>query len=176
MTDNHSFNILFLCTGNSARSIMAEAILNTEGAGRFAAFSAGSRPKGAVHPLALKVLAAQGYPVEGLHSKSWDAFSVPGAPAFDFIFTLCDSAAGEACPIARGAAKRAHWGIEDPAAVEGTEAQKELAFVQTAQFLKSRINAFLSLPMEKIEQMALEARLNQIGRMEGATDLAAKSE
>ena len=117
------YNVLFLCTGNSARSILAEAILNHDGAGRFRAFSAGSRPKGAVHPLALKVLESHGYPTEGLASKSWDAFAGPDAPVMDFVFTVCDSAAGEACPFWPGKPVTAHWGIEDPAAVEGTEIQ-----------------------------------------------------
>ncbi|TPW33257.1 arsenate reductase ArsC [Martelella alba] len=168
------FNVLFLCTGNSARSIMAESILNSEANGRFRAWSAGSHPKGEVHPLALKTLKELGYRSEGFRSKSWDEFSTSGALHFDFIITLCDSAAGEACPIARGTAKRAHWGIEDPAAFEGTQAQKELAFHQAAQFLKSRILAFTNLPLETIEAMALESKLKQIGGMDGATELAGK--
>ncbi|WP_180900146.1 arsenate reductase ArsC [Martelella soudanensis] len=174
MTDQ-TYNVLFLCTGNSARSIMAESIMNKEGAGRFHAFSAGSKPRGEVHPLALETLGTMGYPSEGFRSKSWDEFSGPDAPAIDFIITVCDNAAGESCPIMRGSGRRAHWGVEDPASVEGTEDQKLRAFAQTATFLKSRIMAFLNLPHETIDAMALDARMKQIGAMDGTTDKSAKA-
>lgn len=163
------YNVLFLCTGNSARSILAESILEKEGKGIFKAFSAGSQPKGQVHPLALKTLAALGYPHEGFRSKSWDEFAENGAPEFDFIFTVCDNAAGEACPVWLGHPMTAHWGVEDPAAVEGSDFEKERAFSQAARFLKNRIMAFLSLPLASIDKLALEAKLKQIGAMEGST-------
>lgn len=169
MTPDHIYNVLFLCTGNSARSILAEAILNAEGKGRFKAYSAGSQPKGAVNPLALKELEALGYPSTGFRSKSWDEFAEPGAPEMDFIFTVCDSAAGEACPVWIGHPMTAHWGVEDPAAVEGSEIEKGRAFAQAARFLKNRIMAFISLPLASIDKLALESHLHQIGAMEGAT-------
>lgn len=164
-----AYNVLFLCTGNSARSILAESILAKEGTGRFTAFSAGSHPKGDVHPLALKTLAALGYPHEGFRSKSWDEFAVPGAPQFDFIFTVCDNAAGETCPVWLGHPMTAHWGIEDPAAVEGMEFEKQRAFSEAARFLKNRITAFLNLPHDSIDKLALQTKLKQIGAMDGAT-------
>ena len=163
------YNVLFLCTGNSARSILAESILSKEGQGRFNVFSAGSHPKGQVHPLALTTLAALGYPREGFRSKSWDEFAAPGAPVIDFIFTVCDNAAGEACPVWPGHPMTAHWGVEDPAAVEGAEFEKQRAFSQAARFLKNRIMAFISLPLASIDKLALETRLKQIGAMEGST-------
>ena len=163
------YNVLFLCTGNSARSILAEAILNAEGKGRFKAYSAGSYPKGTVHPLALRELSALGYPSTGFTSKSWDVFAADGAPQMDFIFTVCDNAAGEACPVWLGHPMTAHWGVEDPAAVEGSEFEKERAFSQAARFLKNRIMAFLALPHSSIDKLAMEARLHQIGAMEGAS-------
>jgi protein-tyrosine-phosphatase len=163
------YNVLFLCTGNSARSILGEAILNKDGDGRFRAWSAGSQPKGKVHPLAIKELEALGYSTENLTSKSWDVFSGPDAPQMDFIFTVCDSAAGEACPVWIGHPMTAHWGIEDPAAVEGNEADKQRAFAQAARFLKNRISAFLNLPLSTIDRMALQNHLKQIGSMEGST-------
>ena len=163
------YNVLFLCTGNSARSILAESILSRDGAGRFRSFSAGSRPNGQVNPFALKVLAALDYPTEGFRSKAWDEFAVPGAPVMDFVFTVCDSAAGEACPVWPGQPMTAHWGIEDPAAVEGTDIEKERAFSTAARYMKSRIGAFLALPLASIDRMALGARLHDIGRMEGST-------
>ncbi|MDX3925473.1 MAG: arsenate reductase ArsC [Shinella sp.] len=169
MTDR-IYNVLFLCTGNSARSILGEAILNHEGKGRFRAFSAGSQPKGTVNPHAIRELQALGYPTEGLSSKSWDSFAEPGAPQMDFIFTVCDSAAGEACPVWIGHPMTAHWGVEDPAAVEGSEAEKQRAFAQAARFLKNRITAFINLPLTSIDRMALEQRLRQIGAMEGTTN------
>lgn len=168
------YNVLFLCTGNSARSILAESILSKEGEGRFRAYSAGSHPKGEVHPLALKTLAALGYPENGFRSKSWDEFAVEGAPAFDFIFTVCDNAAGETCPVWIGHPMTAHWGVEDPAAVEGPEFEKERAFSQAARFLKNRIMAFVSLPIASIDKLALESKLRQIGAMEGATGSGGK--
>lgn len=170
-----TYNVLFLCTGNSARSILAEAILNTEGGGRFAAYSAGSHPKGEVNPYALKELAALGYPSTGYSSKSWDVFAEPDAPEMDFIFTVCDSAAGEACPVWIGHPMTAHWGVEDPAAVTGSEAEIQRAFAQAARFLKNRITAFLSLPLASIDRLALETRLRQIGTMEGTTNAQGKS-
>jgi len=169
MTTDRIYNVLFLCTGNSARSILAESILNTEGEGRFKAYSAGSQPKGEVNPYALKELQAQGYPSTGFRSKNWDEFAAPGAPEMDFIFTVCDSAAGEACPVWIGHPMTAHWGVEDPAAVEGSEVDKGRAFAQAARFLKNRITAFLSLPLSSIDKLALETHLRQIGALEGAS-------
>ncbi|MHC1548768.1 arsenate reductase ArsC [Phyllobacterium sp. K27] len=163
------YNVLFLCTGNSARSILAESILNVEGKGRFRAFSAGSHPKGQVHPLALKVLDAFGYPSEGFRSKDWEEFAGPGAPEMDFVFTVCDNAAGETCPVWPGQPMTAHWGIEDPAAVEGTEIEKERAFSTAARYLKNRISAFLNLPMQSIDNLSLHAKLQEIGRLEGSS-------
>lgn len=174
MTDK-IYNVLFLCTGNSARSILAESILQQEGRGRFKAYSAGSQPKGDVNPYALKELAALGYPSTGFSSKSWDVFAEPGAPQMDFIFTVCDSAAGEACPVWIGHPMTAHWGVEDPAAVTGSEAEIQRAFAQAARYLKNRITAFLSLPLQSIDRIALETRLRQIGTMEGTTNLQGKS-
>lgn len=168
------YNVLFLCTGNSARSILAEAILQAEGKGRFRSFSAGSQPKGEVHPLALKTLAALGYAHEGFRSKSWDEFAAPGAPEFDFIFTVCDNAAGEACPVWLGHPMTAHWGIADPAAVEGAEFEKQRAFADAARYLKNRITAFLNLPLESINKLAMQTKLKQIGAMEGATSVDGK--
>ncbi|KOF20065.1 ArsR family transcriptional regulator [Ensifer adhaerens] len=163
------YNVLFLCTGNSARSILGESILNAEGKGRFRAHSAGSNPKGEVNPHAIKELEALGYPSTGFSSKSWDVFAEPGAPQMDFIFTVCDSAAGEACPVWIGHPMTAHWGVEDPAAVEGTEVEVQKAFAQAARFLKNRISAFLSLPHSSIDKLALEQHLRQIGKMEGSS-------
>ena len=156
------YNVLFLCTGNSARSILAEAILNKDGAGRFRAFSAGSQPKGQVHPAALRLLDELGFPTEGYRSKNWDEFAAPGAPPLDFVFTVCDNAAGEVCPIWPGQPMTAHWGIEDPAAVEG-EGQSE-AFRNAFYALQRRIGLFLSLPLESIDEMSLRTRLREIGR------------
>ena len=163
------FNVLFLCTGNTARSVLAEGILRKDGAGRFNAFSAGSQPKGVVNPFALKVLGAYGYPVEGYRSKSWDEFAAPGAPVMDFVFTVCDSAAGEACPFWPGQPMTAHWGIEDPAAVEGTDMEKEAAFVTAFKQMRNRISAFTALPVKSLDRMSLKARLDAIGQLEGAT-------
>jgi len=166
------YNVLFLCTGNTARSILAEGILRKDGTGRFNAFSAGSQPKGTVNPFALKVLDSLGYPTDGFRSKSWDEFAGPDTPVMDFIFTVCDSAAGEACPVWLGHPATAHWGIEDPAAVEGTDIEKERAFVQAAKYLKNRISAFLALPIASLDPVALTRHLREIGRLEGATPAA----
>ena len=166
---DRTYNVLFLCTGNTARSILAESILRKEGRGRFNAFSAGSQPKGTVNPFAIEVLADMDYPVEGLRSKSWQEFAQAGAPAMDFVFTVCDNAAGEACPIWPGQPMTAHWGIEDPAAVEGTDLQKQAAFVEAFRYLKNRIAAFSSLPLAGIDRLSLGTRLRDIGRLDGAT-------
>jgi arsenate reductase len=161
------YNALFLCTGNSARSILGEVLMNKLGKGRFAAYSAGSQPKGAVHPMAIEVLGRFGFPTEGLRSKSWDEFTRPGAPEFDFIFTVCDNAAGESCPVFPGKAITAHWGVEDPAAVEG-EGQRK-AFLEALTYLKRRIELFLMLPIKSIDEMAMRGKLAEIGRVEGAS-------
>ena len=157
-----TYNVLFLCTGNSARSILAEAILNREGDGRFRAFSAGSFPKGEVHPQAIELLVELGYPAGGYRSKSWDEFAAPGAPPLDFVFTVCDNAAGETCPIWPGQPMTAHWGIEDPAAVEGP--QQAQAFRNAFYALQRRIGLFLSLPLDSIDELSLQHRLKEIGR------------
>ena len=159
-------NILFLCTGNSARSILAEAILNREGQGRFRGYSAGSHPKGQVHPYAIDLLKLMNYSVAGMRSKSWDEFAKPGAPALDFAFTVCDNAAGEVCPIWPGQPMTAHWGVPDPAAVEGNEAEKRAAFADTFRMLNTRIGVFVSLPMKSIDRFSLQKRLDAIGRGE----------
>jgi len=163
------FNVLFLCTGNSARSIIAESILRKVGAGRFRAFSAGSHPKAAVNPFALKVLDSLDYPTDGLRSKNWDEFAAPGAPVMDFVFTVCDNAAAEVCPVWPGQPMTAHWGIEDPAAVEGADIQKEAAFVLAARYLRNRISIFVSLPIRSLDKMSLNAKLREIGALDGAT-------
>jgi arsenate reductase (thioredoxin) len=163
------YNVLFLCTGNTARSVLAEGLLRKDGAGRFNAFSAGSRPKGIVNPFALKVLSAYDYPTDGFRSKSWDEFAGADAPEMDFVFTVCDSAAGETCPFWPGQPMTAHWGIEDPAAVEGTDIQKEAAFVSAFKYLRNRISVFTNLPLRSIHAMTLGARLREIGQMDGAT-------
>ncbi len=159
---SRTYNVLFLCTGNSARSILAEALLNRAGQGRFRAYSAGSFPKGQVHPAALELLSQLGLPTEGLRSKSWDEFAGPDAPQLDFIFTVCDDAAGETCPIWPGHPMTAHWGIEDPAKVEGN-GQRE-AFSRALHYLSNRISLFLALPLESIDKMTLANRLREIGR------------
>ena len=156
-----SFKVLFLCTGNSARSILAEALLNREGAGRFRAFSAGSFPRGQVHPMALEVLSDLGFSTERLRSKSWDEFAAPGAPELDFIFTVCDDAAGEVCPVWPGHPMTAHWGIPDPAAVEGP-GQRD-AFLRAFHELRHRISLFLALPLDSIDGLALRSKLREIG-------------
>jgi len=168
MTDS-LYNVLFLCTGNSARSIMAEGILRKEGRGCFAAFSAGSHPKGEVNPLAIKVLESFGYPTDGYRSKPWDEFAAPDAPKMDFVFTVCDSAAGENCPVWPGQPMTAHWGVEDPAAVEGTPVHREAAFVTAFRYLRNRITVFTALPLRGISTLALQAKLREIGRMKGSS-------
>ncbi|WP_298019765.1 arsenate reductase ArsC [uncultured Parasphingopyxis sp.] len=166
MTDR-TYNVLFLCTGNSARSILAEALLNREGQGRYQAFSAGSQPRGEVHPMALDLLARNGFKTDDLRSKSWDEFAEPGAPQLDFVFTVCDNAAGETCPVWPGQPMSAHWGIEDPATVEG-EGQRA-AFERAMMFLRNRISLFTALPLDAIDAMSLKDELDTIGRSEGAT-------
>jgi arsenate reductase len=167
--DAFTYNVLFLCTGNSARSIMAEGILREYGAGRFNAFSAGSHPKGAVNPYALETLAAYGCPADGFRSKNWNEYAASGAPKLDFVFTVCDNAAGEVCPVWPGQPMTAHWGIEDPATVEGTDIEKQRAFNLAFRYLRNRISAFTSLPLRSLDKLMIEARLREIGRMEGST-------
>jgi arsenate reductase len=169
------YNVLFLCTGNSARSILAESILRKDGAGRFQSFSAGSTPKGAVHPLALRTLESLDYPAGGMRSKSWLEFAAPDAPVMDFVFTVCDNAAGEACPIWPGQPMTAHWGIEDPAAVDGTELERQAAFNAAFRYLKNRIGTFISLPLRSIDKLSLGSKLREIGRSDGATHSAPKA-
>jgi len=159
------FNVLFLCTGNSARSILAEAILNNLGNGRFRAFSAGSHPTGRVNPFALEALTNIKLPVSDLRSKSWDEFSKPDAPALDFVFTVCDNAAGETCPFWPGQPMTAHWGIEDPAAVEGSDQVKRKAFSTALRLLQTRISLFISLPLGKLDAMAIKHELDRIGHL-----------
>jgi len=163
------YNVLFLCTGNSARSILAESIMRKDGQGRFRCFSAGSRPNGQVNPFALRVLESLNYPIDGMRSKSWQEFAAPDAPVMDFVFTVCDSAAGESCPVWPGQPMTAHWGIEDPAAVEGTAIEKEAAFVAAFRYLRNRIGVFTSLPLRGIDKLSLGTRLREIGRLDGAT-------
>lgn len=162
--DAKPFNVLFLCTGNSARSILAEALMNQLGGGLFRAYSAGSFPKGEVHPMALDLLRKSGHDVTGLRSKSWDEFAGAEAPQMNFVFTVCDNAANEVCPIWPGQPMSAHWGLPDPAAVEGTEVEQRLAFAETYRMLSNRIRAFTSLPIKALDEMTLQHRLNEIGR------------
>ncbi len=157
------YNVLFLCTGNSARSIMAEALLNRLGQGRFRAFSAGSQPKGEVNPYALATLKKANYPTEGFRSKSWDEFAAADAPPLDFVFTLCDDAAAEECPHWPGQPMTAHWGLPDPAAFEGNEAEKHLAFTDALRMLSNRISIFTALPLKSIDRLSLQRRLDEIG-------------
>lgn len=157
-------NVLFLCTGNSARSILGEAIMNRLGEGRIKAYSAGSHPKGQVHPYAIELLKQFNYETEGFRSKSWDEFATAGAPQMDFVFTVCDSAAAELCPVWPGQPTTAHWGIPDPAAVEGSEALRRAAFADAYGRLHNRISIFLNLPFASLDRMALKAKLDQIGR------------
>lgn len=171
--DKKVFNVLFICTGNSARSIMGEAILNRAGQGRFRAFSAGSQPKGHVHPYALDLLRRLNYDVSGVRSKSWKEFTGADAPKLDFAFTLCDDAAAERCPVWPGQPMTAHWGLPDPAAAVGNEAQVRLAFADTTRMLTNRINIFVSLPMKALDQLSLQQQLEAIGKNRDlATDLA----
>jgi arsenate reductase len=159
------YNVLFVCTGNSARSILAEGLLNELGRGRFHAYSAGSHPKGAVHPLAIQTLQHWSLPTEGYRSKSWDEFAAPGAPLLDFVFTVCDNAAGEVCPVWPGQPMTAHWGVTDPAAVEGTEEKQRAAFMDVAHVLKRRIELMLSLPDQSLGSLSIQSQLNAIGKI-----------
>ena len=170
MTDT-IYNVLFLCTGNSARSILGEAVMNKLGAGRFRAYSAGSQPRGEVHPMSLSVLSSFGFPTDGLRSKNWSEFTSPGAPEFDFIFTVCDNAAGETCPVWPGKPLTAHWGLEDPAAVEG-DGQRQ-AFIDALTYLRTRIELFLMLPHNSLDELAMRQKLKAIGKSEGASKGAA---
>src|SRR6516165_9956739 len=163
------YQVLFLCTGNSARSIMAEAILNKVGVGKFQAFSAGSQPKGHVYPETLRLLKSLEYDTARLRSKSWGEFAKPGAPALDFAFTVCDNAAGETCPVWRGQPMTAHWGIPDPAAAQGSAAEIALAFKDAYRMLHQRIGVFTALPIRSLDQLSLQQRLTEIGRMDGGT-------
>ena len=163
------FNTLFLCTGNSARSIIAEAILNKLGAGRFHAYSGGSQPRGKVNPHTITLLEGLGYDTAGLRSKSWSAFAATGAPPLDFVFTVCDNAAGETCPIWPGQPMTAHWGVPDPAAASGNAAEIALAFKDAYRMLHQRIAIFTALPIRSLDQLSLQQRLREIGRIEGAT-------
>jgi arsenate reductase len=158
------YNVLVLCTGNSARSILAEALINRWGQGKLKGFSAGSHPKAEVNPLALELLQIKGLPTEGLHSKSWDEFAQSGAPKLDFVFTVCDNAAGEVCPYWPGQPMTAHWGMEDPAAVEGNDTQKRRAFLQAYSALESRIKNFASLPIRTLDRTRLQQRIEAIGK------------
>ncbi len=157
------YNVLFLCTGNSARSIIAEAILNQKGRPNFTAYSAGSHPAGSVHPHVLRLLEMQRFPVEGARSKSWDEFAKPGAPKMDFVFTVCDNAASETCPLWPGQPMTAHWGVPDPAAVKGTQEQVERAFREAMIVLDRRIGLFLSLPLTSLDRMAIKKAMDRIG-------------
>ena len=168
MSDGRLFNVLFLCTGNSARSIMGECILNRLGLDRFKAYSAGSHPKGQVHPEALKLLTGLHYDVSGLRSKSWEEFAKPGALALDFVFTVCDDAAQETCPVWPGQPMTAHWGIPDPAAVTGTPSEVALAFADAYRMLNNRISIFTALPFRSLDRLALQKKLDAIGQVGGA--------
>ena len=163
------YNVLFLCTGNSARSIMAEAILNKVGAGHFRAFSAGSQPKGHVHPETLQLLQSLGYDTSGFRSKSWSEFADPSAPLLDFVFTVCDNAAGETCPVWPGQPITAHWGLPDPAEAKGNPVEIALAFKNTYRMLNQRIGILVALPLRSLDQLSLQKKLREIGRTEGAT-------
>jgi len=173
MTDR-PFNVLFLCTRNSARSIMAEAILNELSAGKFHAYSAGSEPKGQVHPETIQLLQSLGYDTKGIRSKAWGEFATPGAPPLDFVFTVCDNAAGEACPVWPGQPMTAHWGVPDPAKATGSPAEIALAFKDAYRMLHRRISAFAALPLQSLDRLSLQNKLKEIGRMQGATAKASE--
>ncbi|MBC8024434.1 MAG: arsenate reductase ArsC [Steroidobacteraceae bacterium] len=166
------FNVLILCTGNSARSILGEALINHWGRGKFVGYSAGSSPKGTVHPIALELLRHMKMPTDGMRSKSWDEFAKPGAPNLDFVFTVCDNAAGESCPIWPGQPMTAHWGVEDPAAVEGSETEKWIAFRLAFRELENRIKIFTSLPIRSLDKVKLQERLHEIGKIRPADEVA----
>ena len=170
MTTERIYNVLFLCTGNSARSILAESLLNHWGHGKFRAVSAGSFPKGQVHPMAVELLKRANLPTDNLRSKSWDEFAAPGTPLIDFIFTVCDNAAGEVCPVWPGKPMTAHWGIADPAAVEGTDAEKAIAFRKALKELETRIKLLTSLPIDSLDRTTLLAKLREIGKTGTATE------
>ena len=165
MSEKRPLNVLFLCTGNSARLILAEAILNRLGAGKFRGYSAGSHPAGEVNPLALHLLRKASYDVSKLRSKSWDEFAAPGAPKLDFVFTVCDDAANEICPIWPGQPMSAHWGLPDPVKAQGTEAERNLAFADTMRMLTQRIDIFVNLPFDRLSKLSLQEQLDEIGRM-----------
>ncbi len=169
-----TFNVLFLCTGNSARSIIAECVLNRYGQGRFRAFSAGSQPTGRVNPYALELLKNQNHPTAELRSKNWNEFAAPDAPRLDFVFTVCDNAANEVCPVWPGQPMTAHWGVPDPAAVEGIEAVKRAAFADTMRMLTQRISIFTSLPLTSLDRLSLQKRLDDIGKINDPKDTAAE--
>lgn len=168
MKRDRPYNVLFLCTGNSARSIMGEAIINRIGAGKFKGYSAGSAPKGEVHPLALKLLNKLNYDTTPLRSKSWEEFTAPNAPDLDFVFTVCDNAANEVCPVWPGQPMTAHWGLPDPAEAKGSETQRALAFADTYRMLNNRIGIFTSLPLTSLDELSLRKQLDDIGRSESA--------
>jgi arsenate reductase (thioredoxin) len=171
-TSDQPYEVLFLCTGNSARSILAQSILNRVGAGRFKAYSAGSMPTGKVNPFALQLLESLRYPTDGLRSKSWDEFVKDGAPGFDFIITVCDNAAGEVCPVWPGKPMRAHWGIADPAAVTGSDTEIALAFADAYRMLSNRVELFVNLPICKLDAMSLKRRMDDIGQSDDAPQAA----
>jgi arsenate reductase (thioredoxin) len=171
----HPYNVLFLCTGNSARSIMAEAILSKLGAGKFRAYSAGSQPKGQVHPETLRLLRSLDYDTSGFRSKSWNEFTAAGAPKFDFVFTVCDNAAAEACPLWPGQPMTAHWGVPDPALATGTAAEVALAFKDSYRMLRQRIEVFIALPLRSLDRLTLQHKLSEIGRTTAATAKTAES-
>ena len=169
VSNQEPLNVLFLCTGNSARSIMAEVVLNRLGRGKFKAFSAGSEPKGEVHPNALQVLRFAHFDVSGLRSKPWDEFAAPNAPKLDFVFTVCDNAAKEVCPIWPGQPMSAHWGLPDPAMAQGSDAERYLAFADTLRMLTNRIGIFVSLPFDKLSKLSLQSKLDEIGKTRAET-------
>lgn len=171
-TSHRVFNVLFLCTGNSARSIIAESVLRKEGGARFQAFSAGSQPKAEVHPRTLSILKNYHYPTEGLRSKSWDEFSGADAPVMDFVFTVCDNAAGETCPYWPGKPMTAHWGVADPATETGNDLQRDMAFIDTLRYMKARIRAFTALPISMLDRSSLASKLHEIGQFEGTSRVA----